>query len=214
MELLQGLLAQTGRNVKLRINDNRSTMISVRWHPLEVRLSLHRMFLYAPEEVLQALLHYIRAGKNAAFPPEIRLFLQEGTAHLDYKHRLDPEALICKGVHYDLKTFYDEVNKNYFDSSLDLSITWYGSQKRRFRSTVTFGLYSDPLKLVKIHRLLDSPDVPPYFLDFIVYHEMLHSVCRPKGGRIHTREFRQREKQHRYYFLSERWIQENKHKYF
>ena len=104
-----------------------------------------------------------------------------------------------QGVHYDLKSVYDRLNALYFNDQLDLSITWFGHPSRKVKSHRILGLYVFESRLIKIHRLLDHPRFPPYFISYIVYHEMLHSVLPPqkrKKGRcrIHHGEFKEREK--------------------
>ena len=49
----------SGRKLKLKINDNRSTMLSVRWEPDCTKVSLHRIFLQAPRNVMDELSCYL-----------------------------------------------------------------------------------------------------------------------------------------------------------
>ncbi len=58
--------------LKLKINDNHSTMLSVRWEPECAKVSLHRMFLEAPENVMQALACYIR-GEHKILAPSKKI---------------------------------------------------------------------------------------------------------------------------------------------
>jgi hypothetical protein len=56
--------------------------------------------------------------------------------------------------------------------------------------------------------------VPPWFLRYVLYHEMLHSVVPDKplpGGRrrVHTEEFNRRERQFPSYLRARRWEEEN-----
>jgi len=110
-----------------------------------------------------------------------------------------PPEPCARGEHYDLQSVYDRLNSLYFDDQLDLSITWFGQPERKVKSHRILGLYVFESRLIKVHRLLDHPRFPPYFISYIVYHEMLHSVLPPlkrKKGRcrIHHGEFKQREK--------------------
>lgn len=130
-----------------------------------------------------------------------------------------PTPLRPSGGHYDLKMIFDELNAQYFDNQLNLGITWFGSAQRIARRHRKLGLYCFYTKVVKIHRLLDQPHFPPYFISYVVYHEMLHSVCPPvkaKRGRysIHHPDFKKREKQFAQYALAKRWEEENKRLFF
>jgi hypothetical protein len=104
-----------------------------------------------------------------------------------------------QGEHYDLQSVYDRLNAQYFNDRLDLTITWFGCPDRKVRTRRILGLYDFKSRLIKVHRLLDHPRFPPYFISYIVYHEMLHCVLPPlprrKGrSRIHHGKFKEREK--------------------
>ncbi|MGC1878175.1 MAG: hypothetical protein WA347_01345 [Rhabdochlamydiaceae bacterium] len=124
-----------------------------------------------------------------------------------------------QGEHYDLKTIYDLLNHRYFENKLKLEITWFGSAQREARRHRKLGLFCFKTKRIKIHRLLDHPLFPPYFISYVVYHEMLHSVCPPvkvKKGRyrIHHSDFKMREKEFADYSVAKRWEEENKKLFF
>lgn len=203
----------SGMKLKLKINDNRSTMLSVRWEPDCARVSLHRMFLQAPQNVMQALACYIKK-EDKIIDPNIRFFIEENVKKLDYSHLLDRDKLCTQGTVYNLKKIYHELNRDYFNNKLALNITWFGKPTLRCKSHVTFGLYYDPIRLIKINRLLDSPSFPDYLVSYVVYHEMLHHVCPSyhdeKGfHRIHTKEFKAREAKYRHFQLAQHWIKDH-----
>ena len=205
----QQFRAATQKQVRVRINDNHSTMISVKWEPHVTKVSLHRIFLDAPEHVLEALTHHVRK-KNSRVAPIVRAYIEEKTRQLDYSPIIRSKVT-TQGKTYDLAAIYNAVNTEYFDGSLDLLITWYGRLHSRPRRSVTFGLYQPLLRLVKIHRMMDSPFFPDYFVEYVVYHEMLHHVAPSEydaGGRhcVHTREFRRLERQHRHYDCAQEWL--------
>lgn len=209
----QKLEDHLGKKLKLKINDNRSTMLSVRWEPDCTKVSMHRMFLKASQNVMQALACYLKEEKTSV-PTIIKAFIEEGVKNLDYSHLLDTRKLYQQGKIYNLQSIYDGLNKEYFDDKLRLYITWYGKFQQKNRSRVTFGLYHDPLKLIKINRMLDDSSVPDYLISYVIYHEMLHNVCPAyvdeKGlNRIHSKEFKEREVQFRYFDLAQNWIKQN-----
>lgn len=199
----------SGKKLKLKINDNRSTMLSVRWEPDCTRVSLHRMFLEAPQNIMQSLACYIRKEEKI-IPDNIKYFIEDNFKKLP-THLINREKLSTQGAVYNLEKIYNELNCEYFDMKLNLSITWFGKLRRRSRSRITVGLYQDSTKLIKIHRLLDSQVLPEYVVSFVIYHEMLHNVCpayRDEKGvhRVHTKEFKQREALFRHYHLAQQWI--------
>ena len=208
----------TNKKVQLKINDNRSTMLSVRWEPDCTKISMHKIFLKAPQNVMEALTCYVKR-KQPQMPAPIREFIETHLHKLDYSHTLDHRKLYCQGTCYNLKDVYDSLNQEYFDNKLNLTITWYGKAHQRNRSRVTFGLYHDPLKLIKINRLLDSPSYPDYLISYVVYHEMLHEVCPSyfdENGvhRIHNKEFKALEMNYRHYSVALEWIKNNQDHFF
>ena len=217
-DFIAQLELRAGKKLKVRINDNRQTMLSVHWEPDHTRASIHRMFLMAPKNVMDELACYL-AKPSKRLSPTVRSFIEEGVRQLDYSHKLDDRRLITQGTFYDLKEIYRDVNAEYFDNRLNLKITWYGECTRRRKRRITFGQYEESLKLIKVHRLLDNPSIPEYLLAFIVYHEMLHHVCPAyvdEAGihRIHSKEFKEKERQFRHYALATAWVTEHKENLF
>jgi len=96
------------------------------------------------------------------------------------------------------------LNLAYFKGELDLNITWFQKPKYRKYRHITFGSFDKNLKLVRINKLIDQANFPFYFINYIVYHEMLHSVCQEEidenGKRkIHTKKFKEEEKKFPYF---------------
>lgn len=212
------LESNLGKKLKLKINDNRSTMLSVRWEEDCTKVSMHRMFLDAPQEIIHALGCYIRQ-EHEVMAPEIRVFIEEGLKKIDYSHLVDRSKISHQGAVYNVKDLYNEVNEEYFENKLHLEITWFGKASQLNRSRCTFGLYHDPLKLIKINRILDSTEFPKYLLTYVIYHEMLHNVCPPyidENGvnRVHSKEFKEKEEQFRYFDLAQKWIKEHQDQIF
>ena len=209
---------RTGRKVQFKINDNRQTMLSVRWEPHQTKVSLHRMFLNAPQNVMQALASYIKQ-EHKAVSPEIKAFIEANRMQLDYSYLVDPKRLQQQGEVYHLKAIYEKINDYYFKNRLQLSITWFGSHRVKRRSHCSLGLYYDALKLIKIHRLLDDAKIPEYVVEFVVYHEMLHAICPAyidgRGmHRVHGAEFKRQEEQFIDYELATDWIKKHQMAFF
>lgn len=202
-----------GMKLQLRINDNRSTMLSVKWEPDFAKVSLHRMFLLAPQNVMQALACYLN-GEHKNIAPSIKAYIEDNLHKLDYSHELDLTKLETRGKFHNLQLIYAKLNREYFNQSLDLHITWFGKSKKKARNQIIFGLYHDPLKLIKINRLMDQKHFPDYLIAYVVYHEMLHFVCPAyvdaNGQKhIHSKEFKEREQKFQFYHLAKQWIRNN-----
>ncbi|MFI0434789.1 MAG: hypothetical protein ACH350_03540 [Parachlamydiaceae bacterium] len=207
-----------GIKLQLKINNNRSTMLSVKWEPDHTKVSLHRMFLKAPKNIMEALACYLK-GENRKLSPSIKAYIESNVQKMDYSHHLDFSKLQTKGDVYDLEEIYRGLNEDYFGGAVDLFITWFGERKRKNSRRVTFGLFHDPLRLIKINRLLDDEEFPPYFVAYVVYHEMLHHVCPTQVNengfkQIHSEAFKKREAQFEYFKEARRWLRENEHDLF
>jgi hypothetical protein len=145
--------------------------------------------------------------------------MEEELRRYDYSHELDKSRLIVQGDIYNLKEMMGEINREYFSNDLTLQITWFGKKYQHNRSQVTFGLYHEPLKLIKINRFLDNKKVPDYLVNYVIYHEMLHHVCPSyydEDGRhkIHNKEFKKRETDFRFFSKAQDWIKKNKERLF
>ncbi len=206
------------KKVQLKINDNHTTMLSVKWEPECTKISIHRIFLEAPKNIMDALSCYIKK-KNGHLCPSVQAYIEEKLQNEDYSYRIPPEKLISQGVCYDLKQFYDEINLEYFEGKVNLAITWFGRATKKNRSRVTFGMYQHSLKLIKIHKLLDNPFFPEYFVKFVIYHEMVHHV-RPayydtKGKHhIHSKEFKELESQYIHFAAAKAWMKKHYDNFF
>jgi hypothetical protein len=91
---------------------------------------------------------------------------------------------------------------------------WGRRQRHRPKDYFTFGTIQEEDRVIRINPLLDQPFVPLWFLQYVLYHEMLHSVVPDKiesGGRrrIHTDQFIRRERKFRSYERARRWEEEN-----
>jgi hypothetical protein len=217
-ELQKQLQDGNGKKIQLKINDNRSTMLSVRWDPECTRVSLHRLFLEAPKNIMQDLACYVQ-DEEQAISNQVKAFIEDRIKKFDYSYQLDLKKLETQGHFYNLQQTYDQINAEYFQRNLNLHITWFGNAAQKNKSRMTLGLYYEPLRLIKIHRFLDSPTIPDYLVSFVLYHEMLHCVCPSyyddEGHhQIHSKEFKTEEARFKHYGLAQKWIAENTEQMF
>lgn len=119
-----------------------------------------------------------------------------------------------EGKYFDLRSIFDRLNQRYFRGRLrGYKVIWGRRQKHRPKDYFTFGTIQEEDRVIRINPLLDQPFVPLWFLQYILYHEMLHSVVPEKivsgRRRIHTNEFNRRERRFRSYRRARRWEEEN-----
>jgi hypothetical protein len=200
LDLESELEAEAKMPVRLVLTDNRSTIMSVRHdrrHGSAV-VRVHRMFLAAEADVVHALACWIRSPRSKDTAEPLNHFIRANRGQIKVRQHVQAQ-LDTHGEHFELKTIFDEVNRSEFDGAVQSRITWGRMPATRRRRSIRFGSYYPGENLVRIHPLLDQAFVPPYFVRYIVFHEMLHAVLGveepPEGRRrVHTREFRAREK--------------------
>jgi hypothetical protein len=194
---LEAALADAaGRPLRLVLTDNRSVLLSFRREAGVVKLRLHRMFLHAPDGVVTALGKKLRRRGRAA-DGEVRRFMNANLHRVRRSPRTMP-PLVSGGQAHDLDAVFAALNRRFFDGALSVPITWGRGVGRARRGGLTFGSYDPVLGLIRIHPVLDRPDVPRYFLESVVFHEMLHhhmGGVPDRAGRTvyHTRSFREAE---------------------
>jgi hypothetical protein len=120
-----------------------------------------------------------------------------------------------EGRYFDLNKIFEKLNRRYFRGALrGYSIVWGRKRKLPPREYFIFGTIQEEDRLIRIHPLMDAPFVPTWFMEYVIYHEMLHSVVRDrfdtKGRRIvHHEQFNQRERRFPFYKRAKRWEEEN-----
>ena len=199
--------------LSVTLTDNRHTMISVRREQRReprYRVRLHHMFADADSSVTRALARYI--GQNDSGASRVL------GAFIDaHQYRVRPvgrgrhaQTLDPRGRYFNLQVLYDDLNRRYFDGAIDARITWGQRCGRpRRRNSIKMGSYSVEEKLIRVHRSLDRAFVPRYFVEWIVYHEMLHQVHEATvvNGRrqFHTPAFLADEAAFEHYDRSRAW---------
>jgi SprT-like family protein len=120
-----------------------------------------------------------------------------------------------EGRHFDLQEIFERLNQRYFRGRLrDYEVKWGRRRKLRPKEYFIFGTIQEEDRVIRINPALDQDFVPLWFLQYILFHEMLHSVVPDEetpGGRrrVHTDEFNRREKQYRNYRRARRWEEAN-----
>lgn len=157
-------------------------------------LSLHPSFALADERTLRLLARHLRhPGPDTA--QQLRQFVRAAGPPTPTSPQRRT-VLRPRGRHHDLTEICRAVNREHFGGTLQTRITWgrAGTPLARRRRSIVFGSYDAATDTVRIHPALDSPEVPRLFLEYIVFHELLHAVHPVRvgpGGRrvVHSRAF-------------------------
>jgi hypothetical protein len=168
------------------------------------------MFADAPDRVLRALSRYIaRADRqdSALLVGYIEANHWRIRRNRHRRRTLTPDPM---GRVHDLAEILDDLNQRHFGGEINARITWGARATRsQRRQSIKMGSYSVEDRLIRIHPALDHPEVPRFFVEWIVFHEMLHQVfdIPTVNGRrqFHPPRFLQREREFEHYELARRW---------
>lgn len=170
----------------------------------------------APPDVLRALAFILVARLLGKRAPDIH-----DRAYRDYS--VTPEVMrssdiarrrrgrkvisSARGEVYDLEKIFSKLNRRYFDGQLEKPvITW---SRRKTRSIL--GHHDRVHDTITISKTLDSTEVPEWFVEYILYHEMLHikHPARLINGRryYHTAAFRLDERRFTRYDDAQAWLE-------
>ena len=215
-------LDPAGRRFRLNLAD-----IEVRFYPYaglhhtirvragRVYVRLSDIFQSAPPEVIRALAFLLVARllsrkvpaahestyRAYAFSPQV-----VRASDIARKKRGRKVISSAQGKVYDLDRLFARLNRHYFGGGLEKPLlTW---SKRRARSIL--GHHDAVHNTITISKVLDAREVPEWFVEYIVYHEMLHikHPARLINGRryYHTAAFRADEQRFARYQASQEWL--------
>jgi len=127
----------------------------------------------------------------------------------DFKSVPKKQKHPAMGRVYDLQSLLDRLNRLYFDSSLPIKIEWSRRTPQKATSSVELGSYNSKEAKITISRRLDNPRVPLYFLENVIFHEMLHHVFPRDQHRMHTAQFNKYERMHPDFERAKAWEKSN-----
>ena len=210
-ELTMTLASHFGEAVRLTITDNRRTMVSGGRKQGRLDLRLHRMFLDAPDDVVRALHGYL-AHRDRRAGRKIDSFIDAKRSTIRRRQRRI--SIRTKGTHHDLGLVFAALEKQHFAGALEgVRITWGRRSTRAKQRSIRLGTYTMAEQLIRVHPVLDNDWVPRFYVEAVVFHEMLHHVLPPERGSkrtsFHTPEFRRRERLFPSHQASEAWEKAN-----
>ena len=211
----QSLQRLLGFPVSVAITNNRRSILSVRSWGNSCRVRLHHMFMDADQGVMESLASFILKRSRKA-RQRLNAFIEENSDRIrapEEGPRRRAVRLITEGEHFSLHQCYAKLNRLFFNDSLKCNITWSVRRRRPGRIRVRLGSYCPKNSLIRINPVLDRAFVPPFVLESVVYHEMVHHFVgmQNKNGRLlsHHPAFRQMEQSFPLRGKAARWIKEH-----
>lgn len=202
--------------VRVVVTDNRYSIISVKRGKGYFEARLHHMFVDAEPGIVRALARFITRNEAEA-SAQINAYIDRHQDKIRHSLPAGPRKikLTPHGQFFDLEEIFDCLNQRYFGGRIEASITW-GRRRTgpaRRHGSVKMGSYSVEDQLIRIHISLDRSFVPRFFVEAVVFHEMLHQVHEIPvvNGRhhFHTPAFRAHERTFEWAEAAERWEKEN-----
>lgn len=200
----------------MTLDDDRQAILTAERQTRDgIAVRLHGSFLDAPHRILDALVRFLRRPEPHLRQRVQRLYRGAGLARVGGGER----AVVLRhtGHHFDLKVLFDTLNERYFDGKVEAFVTWgrRTNSSRRSRS-IHFGSYNWARRVIRIHPDLDRGFVPRYFLESVLYHEMLHAhlgMGEGRGGNrgAHGTEFRRLERAWPGYERAKAWEKAHLH---
>lgn len=182
------------RPLTLTLTDTSRCLISVRIRDGALNVRLHRMFLAAGDDVIAEIVRFIKTRKGTT--PLVHAFARR---HIGELKPPRPRLVKIKtaGKYHDLLEIFRTVNDLYFGGRISCAVTWGVMRSTRGVRKRTLGSFSGAGNVIRINPSLDRKAVPRFYMEFLMYHEMLHASLgiEEKNGRraIHTPEFKRME---------------------
>jgi hypothetical protein len=108
-------------------------------------------------------------------------------------------------THHHLDSLAAEIHRTYFFKYPPVPVRWGQQISRKKRRSIRLGSYNHVTTEMRIHPVLNAPNVPAFFIQSVIFHEYLHHVLGPH----HNRRFHQAERRYRYHRESQEWIRRN-----
>lgn len=189
-------------NIEYRPFAGLRSTIRLRGNHADVRISdvlegAPPMVLEALAEILVAQVFRQRPSREArecylayVFRPGMRRRIEDSRRRRGSKRLLPPQ-----GRWHDLSEIFQGLNRRIFRGELPHPRLGWSPK----RSRTVLGHYDSAHGAIIISPVLDSPSVPRFLVEYLVFHEMLHIrfPVKRRGHRriLHSREFRQAEKE-------------------
>ena len=218
-ELRQRLLAfLSGEQLNITVTNNKTVMVSVTRDPKHRRYKarLHHIFLEAPDAVIEHLARYI-VFHDAKASQEIGRYIDDTPCRSSSSRRQlapRPAQIQTEGKVHDLKVIFDQLNHSYFEGDVECRITWGRHVRRgKARRSIKVGSFTLEDDIIRIHPGLDQEWVPVFYIQWVVYHEMLHAMhpIPVVNGRrrFHTSAFSRDERRFSHFHEAVSWEKQN-----
>ena len=190
---------------------NRHSMLTVRRTRLGFHFRMHQIFAAAGPDIVAAMAR-LAIGGDRHSSALLDHYIETNAEHI--RLAAVPAQVQAQGKVHDLAEMFARLNRAYFDGAVDSRITWGRASALR-RRTIKLGSYHGNERLIRMHPALDQAFVPAFFVEFVIFHEMLHEhLGTGEGPRrcVHPPEFRALEARFPRAGEALRWERDNIHR--
>jgi len=202
------------KNINVEYYPFRSLKHTIEWTPWQIRIRINQHFINAPNQIIEdlaiILLAKIYKVKNIKESRKrYNEYVEKLKESLPVKKYNRLDSYKAEGRFYDLSRIFQQLNELYFSNGLKTPVLGWS----RMKSYRRLGFYDKERDLLVISRIFDQRGIPEDIIRYLVYHEMLH-IKYPsikKNGRriIHSKQFRETEKQYPEYEDIQQWLKRN-----
>jgi hypothetical protein len=190
--------------VKIAFKRYANANSAIAWRDNCISVKLSDLWQGAPAPVLESLAHILMAKMFRKEAPAAAASLyRRWLNRKDVRHSLEVVKQVRgrkfvsgpEGATWNLEEIFEELNLRYFGGLMARpDLGW-----SRRPSRTTLGHYDPSHNAIILSSMLDKPKVDRLAVAYVMYHEMLHLKHpvdhRGVRRRVHTREFREEEKQ-------------------
>jgi hypothetical protein len=196
------------KSVCVKFGRARTQPVKAAFEHDRVELRLHEFFGEAPSEVADDLAAWLRAGGRARrASARLDAWIDERLASLPPRVTRR-QAIDLRGQCHDLEPMVQRLFDSEFQFERSPDVTWGRRGRSRARRSLQLGCYVRSAHLVRMNRVLDQPGVPAWFVNFVLFHELIHAAL-PVTVQAHGREFRTWERSHPDYRAAVDWQRTN-----
>ena len=204
-----------GGSLEIKFTRNSSTLVSLSQRRGIGILRLHQLFCKAPAELLGDVIRLCFSNTGRSHSRMIRSRILDyigANRHLAIATMSTPRYCMPGGRVYDLEKILRRVIRKLVpERRLKSSRPAIGWSRQATTELMGKWIETPPTEpnVILINRLLDDERVPSCYIEFNVYHEILHdlfSISRSHGRWVqHSNEFLEREKAFPHYARVMEW---------
>ena len=188
-EVLGGHL---GTALRIRLGRSRTQPVQTRREGELWEVRLHEAFATAEPDALEALAGWLRSGRRARKASRaLDAWLEDHVWSLPAPRRR-VAAGTPRGEVHDLEALANDLWSGFLQGGLDgerrPTLEWGPRRASRSRGGLRLGSWDQATNRVRLHPVLDSEEVPAWFVRAVLVHELLHALHPPiRDARGHWR---------------------------